>query len=188
VPKEPEPKVVPTFREVTERYLADPKEREMWKDPEEAERKRRQQFERDAIPWSGRPIDAIETSEVEKLIDGVYERAPIEANRQFSLLRRFFGWAVRKGLVAAAPCDRLEKPARENEGERTLDEDEIRLFWSATETAGGEFHDAFRLLLITAQRESEVGKLHGREVDLGRRLWVIPPERAKNRKGSQRSR
>jgi integrase len=130
------------------------------------------------------PIDTIETSDVEKLLEQVYVRAPIEANRQFSLLRRFFGWAVRKRLVTASPCAKLEKPAAENEGERTLDEDEIRLFWSATETKGLEFRGVFRLLLITAQRESEVGKMRGREVDLGKRLWVIPPERTKNKKGA----
>jgi integrase len=176
----------PTFREAVELYLADPDERDRWKDPDRTSKGKRQEFELDAFKesWADGPVDAVTWADIRRLIDGIRRRAPIKANRHLSTLKRFFGWYVKRRLIGQSPCADIDKPARETESERVLSEDEIRLFWSAAEAHGGAFRDVFRLLLITAQRESEVGKMRGREVHLGKRTWVIPPERAKNKKGS----
>src|SRR5713101_2603141 len=42
------------------------------------------------------------------------------------------------------------------------------------------FGPLFKLLLLTAQRRDEVGAMEWRELDLDKRAWTIPRERAKN--------
>jgi len=43
-----------------------------------------------------------------------------------------------------------------------------------------EFSDIIRLLILTAQRRSEIGGLRWSEVDFDRGLIVLPPQRSKN--------
>ena len=74
----------------------------------------------------------------------------------------------------------MDKPASETSRDRVLSVDEIRSFWSATETHGQAFRDVFRLQLVTAQRREEVLGMRWKEVDLDARVWRIPAERAKN--------
>jgi len=163
------------FREAAERWLrqhpVSPKTRE----------ERRSMMDHDAIPAFGsRPVDAVTRREVIALVDEVVERgAPVQANRVFEMLRAFFNWCVSKDIIERSPCDGAKRPTREESRERSLTPDEVRRFWRATEATGG-FRDLFRLMLVTAQRESEVGKMRWSEVDLDARTWMIPAGRAKN--------
>jgi len=47
-------------------------------------------------------------------------------------------------------------PAQKAERERTLDDEEIRLFWLACERIGWPFGPLAQLLLLTAQRRDEL--------------------------------
>jgi len=144
-------------------------------------RKARQQFARDALPaWRDRSIDDIGWANVRRLVDDVHRRAPIAANRDLARLKHFFGWAAKRRLIGASPCADIDKPAPETERERTLDEDQIRRFWSAAEAHGGAFRDVFRLQLVTGQRREEVLGMRWRELNLESRTWTIPAARAKN--------
>jgi integrase len=51
-----------------------------------------------------------------------------------------------------------------------------------TERLGRPFGLVFRLMLLTAQRESEVAGMAWSELDLDGRTWTIPGARAKNGK------
>jgi integrase len=64
--------------------------------------------------------------------------------------------------------------------ERVLTPDELRQLWRAL--GDGRFADLIRLLLLTGQRRNEMGKLQWSEVDLGRKMIVLPPERTKNKR------
>ena len=45
---------------------------------------------------------------------------------------------------------------------------------------GWPFGPLFKLLLLTAQRRDEVGGMRWSELDLSKRTWTIPRERAKS--------
>jgi integrase len=59
-----------------------------------------------------------------------------------------------------------------------LSEDEIRAVWSACDAGPGIIADAFRLMLLTAQRRGEVLSMRWQDIDGG--WWTIPAEVAKN--------
>jgi integrase len=145
--------------------------------------KTRQEFERilrvEVIPALGHlNPDEVRRGEVRALVDRLSDRAPIMANRVFEVTRRLYTWAIGKDLVETSPCLGLSKPGHETQRDRVLSEDEIRAVWSACEAEPGIIADAFRLMLVTAQRRGEV--LSMRWQDVNGAWWTIPAEVAKN--------
>jgi integrase len=100
------------------------------------------------------------------------------ANRVFEVTRRLYTWAIGKDLVETSPCVGLSKPSPETQRDRVLTEDEIRAVWTACEAEPGIIADAFRLMLVTAQRRGEVLSMRWQDVD--GTWWTIPAELAKN--------
>lgn len=145
--------------------------------------KTRQEFERilrvELVPALGevKPED-VKRGEVRALVDRLAERAPVMANRVFEVTRRLYTWAIGKDLVETSPCVGLSKPSTETQRDRVLTEDEIRAVWTAFDAEPGLITDAFRLMLVTAQRRGEVLSMRWQDVDGA--WWTIPAEIAKN--------
>jgi integrase len=138
----------------------------------------------DLTPWQERDLRAISRQEVLTVLDQIVERgAPIQANRLVAALRRFFGWAVERGLLGASPMASLKPPSAEAHRDRVLSDDELRAVWLAADEIGYPFGPAVQLMILTGQRRSEVLEAEWREFDLERGLWSIPRERAKNGSG-----
>ncbi|MBB4231521.1 tyrosine-type recombinase/integrase [Rhizobium mongolense] len=143
-------------------------------------------FDKDVRPkWGKRTMRSITRFDVVKLIDDTAERAPIVANRLLALLRKFFSWAVDRDIIDTSPMEKkIDPPGEEKTRDRILSDDEIRIVWLAAGKMGYPFGPMIRLLLLTGQRRSEVAGFEWKELELGgnNQLWVIPPERSKNRK------
>ena len=63
--------------------------------------------------------------------------------------------------------------------QRVLIDEEMRAFWRASKGIGYPYGPLFQMLLLTGQRKSEVAEARWSELDLQKKLWVIPPERMK---------
>ena len=171
-----QPRTAATVATLVEAFLSS-KEAMAWRP------KTRQEFERilriEVIPALGRlKPDEVKRGEVRALVDRLSDRAPIMANRVFEVTRRLYTWAIGKDLVERSPCVGLSKPGAEIQRDRVLSEDEIRAIWSACDAEPGIIADAFRLMLVTAQRRGEV--LSMRWQDVNGAWWTIPAEVAKN--------
>jgi len=98
------------------------------------------------------------------------------ANSIFTYLNQFYRWASdeeRGDLLDVNPMNGIHTPYRYRERERVLSDDEIRWFWIAT----GEMREIgtiARLLLLTAQRRSEVANAFGGQVDWRARTLTLP--------------
>jgi integrase len=146
---------------------------------------------RDVSPhWAKRPAASILRPDINKLLFGLAERAPIGANRTKAILSKLFSWSVDNGLLDNNPMLGVKNPTREGRGKtRVLSDQEIRLLWSAVDTAEAlpGIATALRLILVLGQRPGEVAgmavdELHDLD-DVGRALWSIPAFRMKARKG-----
>jgi integrase len=138
----------------------------------------------DLAPWQERDLRAITRNEILTVLDRMVERgAPIQANRLVAALRRFFGWAVERGLLEVSPMASLKPPSAEAHRDRVLSDDELRAVWLAADEVGYSFGPAVQLMILTGQRRSEVLEAEWREFDLERGLWSIPRERTKNGSG-----
>jgi integrase len=130
--------------------------------------------------WGDRPITEITRRDIIELLDGIADRAPVQANRVFSMLRKLFNWCVDRDILPASPCVRVKPPGQETDRDRVLSDDELKRVWRATDLLGWPFGPAVKLLILTAQRRDEVARMRWDEIDLEGALWTIPAEKSKN--------
>jgi integrase len=144
-------------------------------------------FDVDVLPgWGKRAIGSISKGQVQILLETIAERgAEVQANRTLARLKTFFGWCAEQGRIAASPAAGMKPLLRETARDRALSDQEIQWFWQGCGTLGWPFEHLFKLLLVTAQRRDEVGGLTLPELDLEKRLWVIPRERAKSDRANE---
>jgi integrase len=137
--------------------------------------------------WGARPFDSIGRGDVIALCERIVaDGKPTQANRVHALISKVFSFAVDADLVAANPCARLKRRAKEVKGTRVLADDEIRLFWRRIGEAPNSVRigQALRLVLLTGTRVTELAGAEFKEFD---RLddpdgaaWTIPASRSKN--------
>jgi integrase len=102
-------------------------------------------------------------------------------NRLRSSLSAFWAWAIAEGLTEQNPVTGTMKADEGASRDRVLSEDELKALWRAL--SDNRFSEIVRLLLLTAARRNEIGNLTWDEIDLKRRLIVLPPDRTKNGRG-----
>ena len=135
--------------------------------------------------WGARPLEEITPADVLAIIRVVKNRgAPYRAHGLLTIARRFFNWCISQQTygLQTSPCDRLKPRALIGEKKartRMLNDDEVRALWLATEKLGYPYGPLFKLLLITGQRKSEVAEARWSEIDLAKKVWVIPASRMK---------
>ena len=132
-----------------------------------------------AAPLHRLRLDQIDRRKVAALLGDIETSAgPSSRNRLRSALSAFFSWCLTEGLLDANPVAGTAKADEGGSRERVLTPDELKKLWRSL----GEdpFSNVVRLLLLTAQRRNEIGKLAWSEVDLARRLIMLPAERVKN--------
>ena len=127
------------------------------------------------------------------------EASPLTSNSVVELINRVLNWSVDEGLIELNPASRLRKVGVRKPRERVLADADIPKFWQALanmETMTGEHmgkgekgrmlspatRSILRLLLLTAQRRTEVTGALKSELELDARspVWTIPGERTKN--------
>jgi integrase len=172
---------VDTFETVLADYLAQHGRRNL-KQSTFDETKR--SLERDVVDrgkWRNIPISEISKRHVLKLVNDIAATgAEVHANRIHSRLRALFNWAVSQDRLSVSPMHGMTPPTKEAERDRVLSDDELRWFWAGCEEIGWPFGPIARLLLLTAQRRTEVGDMDWSEINLAKASWVIPSDRTKN--------
>ena len=140
-------------------------------------------LDRDVVPsWGHLKAGDIRRRDVIRLVEAKAKATPIAGNRLLGIIRKLFGWAVERDLLATNPCLGVRAPARENRGDRVLSEDEIYRVWHALDSAAmaAECRLTVRLMLALGQRSGEVCGMLWEEVDIEARVWSIPAGRSKN--------
>lgn len=106
----------------------------------------------------------------------------VYANRYKAALSHFARFAWNRGYTEIHIGDGLTGAVREKPRDRVLSIDEIRMIWEITFKEDGVFGPLVRLLILTAQRRSDIGKLRWSEVNFERRRIDLVGERTKNEK------
>lgn len=136
-------------------------------------------IERRVLPiWGDRPVSEIRRADVHELIRALRKTTPIGANRVLAYLKKFFNWLVEQDLIENSPAAAVKRPSKEVKRDRVLTDVEIRAIWDACGDLGA-FGRAFRFMLVTGQRRSEVGEMTWGELDMARRAWTLSRDRTK---------
>jgi integrase len=125
-------------------------------------------------PLHDRPVDAVTRKDIATQLEHLRtERGPRAAASARGYLSTVYGWAMRQGLAEHNPVVGTEAPEKPTTAARVLKPVELVAIWNACERMG-DFGRIVRLLMLLGQRRSEVSGLRWSEIDLPRKLWVIP--------------
>lgn len=137
--------------------------------------------------WRLRKAKEITRRDVILLLDKIKERgAPIAANRTLAFVRRMFNFAIEEDIINSSPCVTVRAPAKENQRDRCLSVDEIKIIWhnldgkildeEANDKANSDDKAdikmspagrvALKLQLVTAQRKGEIVSMEWDEINL----------------------
>ena len=129
--------------------------------------------------WGSVPAAELTRADVRALMEPLGQHSTSQANKTFAIIRKLFNWATQMDLVDMSPCGGLKKPHKPVVRNRPLRDEEIRAVWNACLEMGYPFGHAYRLLLVTGQRRSEVCAMEYTELDLKHAEWVLPAARTK---------
>ncbi len=165
----------PTVNDLADDYIerwAKPRKRS-WKEDE-------RKLKRDICPVIGhKKAEAVTRRDIRDILNAVMKRgAPIAANRTLAVMRKMFRWGVSEDILPHNPCEAIQAPAEENQRDRVLDEDEIKTLWAQLDGDDISMHPRIRLclklMLVTAQRRTEMATARWADIDLVTCWWVIP--------------
>jgi integrase len=136
-------------------------------------------FENHVLPTlADRPLREITRREILDMLKGLAKKHPIAANRVSAYVKTFFLWAVDEDLIDDSPAASIKRFAKENQRDRILRDWEIRAVWAACGELG-IFGRAFKMMLATGQRRTEVGEMTWGEIDRRQSLWTLEKDRTK---------
>jgi integrase len=137
------------------------------------------------LPVLGRQaIATVRRPDIHRALDPLVDAGqPRAANKAAALIKRIFAYAIDRSHLEADPSAGMKPPGGEERSrDRALTEDELVAIWRACDGLGWPHGPLVRLLILTAQRRSEVAGLSWSELDLERAEWALPAERSKNRR------
>ena len=88
--------------------------------------------------WGDRPIASITRADVKSLIRAKARGGEIAANRLLALVSKIFNWALDEDVIGASPAVRFGY-SKEQDRERVLTADEIKILWQAFGKLGYPF-------------------------------------------------
>jgi integrase len=146
-----------------------------------------------AGPLAGKDIRDISKLEISEIIQNILERpqknkdgtvrraeSPVIANHALTAIKIFYNWLEAQGKIETNPTLRLKKPAPNSKRKRTLADDELKVIWQACEKLGGNYAGIVQVLMLSAQRRSEVAGLTWRGMNHEQEVWEISGEENKS--------
>jgi integrase len=134
-------------------------------------------------PWAGRSIHEIDKRDVVEVISAIEQRgAPSGANKTLKSLKTFLRWCVGRAVLDQSPAEGVPMPAKEVARDRILSDQELAHVIMAARGIGGPYGAIVELLALTGQRREEVARMKWEELDLARRIWILPKSRTTNAK------
>ena len=146
-----------------------------------------------AFPVIGNlPVDQIGVAHLERILKPVWHDKNETARRVRGRIEKVLGWCTVKGYRTGDNPARWQGhlaelfPKRSSLQKRrhhaALPHDDAPAFYAALRAESGLGALLLRLLMVTAVRTTEARAARWCEIDLERKLWVIPPERMKARR------
>jgi integrase len=134
----------------------------------------------------GMPLDDIQIENVALELTEIRKIGTTTMNRSRSALSKFFNWAIGQGFCRHNPVDKTNKN-KENQRDRELSPSELRRVWNAlaSDLFSDDERDVVKLMILTLQRESQIGGMKVAEVNLDDKRVEFPKKRVKNKKGGK---
>jgi integrase len=125
-------------------------------------------------------VKQLASSQIRALLRSIAQNHSVMANRTRAVLGAIFKWAIQEEIIQENPVASITRPGgAEKPKERSLSEEELRIFWNAKTSPSTP---VLQMILLTGQRPGEVMGMQWQELDLESALWELPGDRTKNGK------
>lgn len=136
-----------------------------WKD-------QKQRLDHHVLPkWRDRKLTEIRRADVRDLLDGI--EGVVLPNRVLTLIKTIFRFAMSRDWIEHSPVEGIKKPNVETERDRVLDMGELCRVWEASDLLGYPPGHFIRMLILTAQRRTEVAGMRWADIDLDNATWTL---------------
>jgi integrase len=134
----------------------------------------------------GMALDDIQIADVALELSEIRKTGTTTMNRARAALSKFFNWAIGEGFCTHNPVDKTNK-APEVERDRELSPNELRRVWNAlaSDVFSDDERDVFMLMILTLQREGQIGGMKVSEINFDEKRIEFPKNRVKNKKGGK---
>jgi integrase len=134
----------------------------------------------------GMALDDIQIADVALELAEIRKTGTTTMNRARAALSKFFNWAIGEGFCTHNPVDKTNK-APEVQRDRELTPNELRSVWHslASDVFSDDERDVFKLMILTLQREGQIGDMKISEVNFDERRLEFSKKRVKNKKGGK---
>lgn len=144
-------------------------------------KERRKQLNTALAKYMDTPISKLERRNFQSFIDQVAATGSlVHANRYKAALSAFSGFAWQRGYIDQNIGAGLPNALREKPRDRVLTIDEVRAIYDAAEFLSPLWKPCIRLLILTAQRRSDIAGLRFTEIDLEKQRFDLPAARTKS--------
>lgn len=142
---------------------------------------RRRQLDTALSKHRDTPISKLERRNFQAFIDQVAATGSlVHANRYKAALSAFAGFAWRRGYTDQNIGAGLSHALREKPRDRVLSLQEVRAIYDAAEFLSPLWRPCNRLLILTAQRRSDIAGLRHSEINLDQKRFDLPASRTKS--------
>lgn len=128
--------------------------------------------------WRNTDLADIRRSDVRDLIDGI--EGKVAPGRVLAIVRTLFRYAMGRDWVGASPAEAIPNPSSDTPRDRFLDMREIAAVYKAADLLGYPFTGFIKLLILTAQRRTEVASMKWADIDLDTGTWVLSSDDTKS--------
>jgi integrase len=134
----------------------------------------------------GMPLADIEIENVAQELTQIRKIGTTTMNRSRAVLSKFFNWAIGEGICKNNPVDKTNK-APEVRRDRELSHGELQAVWSAlaSDVFSSDERDVVKLMILTLQRENQIGSMQVAEINLDEKRVEFQRNRVKNKKGGK---
>jgi integrase len=131
-----------------------------------------------------KPIKGITRADVATELAAINKIGKTTMNRSRSTLSKFFNWAIGEGVCDHNPVDKTNKN-KENQRDRELSANEMHKVWNAVADLSDDERNVFQLMVLTLQRESQIGGLKVTEINFKEKRLEFGRVRVKNKKAGK---
>jgi integrase len=168
-----------TVREFCDRYLKEyaQQRKRSWKTDEQ----RIEKYILKAWGWGELRIKQLSYELIDARLSEMRLTHPALANRMTSLISKILRYALKRRVIMVNPLIEPEKTV-EQPHERVLTPQELKIFWTVTESYRPEVRNYYRFLALTANRGQEVRAAKWEQFDLNAKTWLIPASVMKSKR------
>jgi integrase len=124
--------------------------------------------------WHDTELSNIRRADVRDLIDGI--EGVVAPGRALAIVRTLFRYAMARDWVDNSPAEAILNPSRDVPRDRYLDMKEVAAVYRVADLLGYPFTGFIKMLILTAQRRTEVASMKWADIDLDSGTWVIASE------------